>query len=633
MIEDFNDNDISEYDGDQSDFATAGTFAYGSGFGLDSSPDANARTLPGGIATYDKTVSQGEIIRYRQYVATGFDDEVCTLFGVQSPSVTNNSNYAVCLGQFSVLGERFSIAKNVKSADFDAGVTVLASTSVSYTDGWYEVEINWQADNTITATLYNPAGVVVDVISAVDGSYTSGGFGFTFWGNHGGWDNVMTWPRTDTKPVTYVGVEQGDGGASWKSPLNTVGSGYTIGETARLRIAIENTGLDITNQNFRLEFAPKLTAPTCQAVSSGSFVAVPPVASCGSSALCMATSSTVTNDDPTTDHLAVSGGPFTVGKIVANTTNQTTSFNLNQNRYTELEYALRLTSNAVNDAYCFRVTNAGTTLDSYALLPELSLAFDPILNPVSFNGGINISLTPGATTTISATSTVTDFNGVADLGAATTTFYTTAATASCTPDENTCYIASGAQCTYSDCTATSCLLTCSADFSYHTTPTDLDGGQQWYAFVEVRDQSNAVAMETSPGLDVWTMRSINVSDTINYGTVGVNSNTGTFNPTVALENFGNENIDVNVSGSDMTDGVVSVIPASQQRFSVNPFTYNSCVGCTALSPFGNDTEIDLPKPTTTTPYITDTLYWGISVPFGTASNPHSGLNTFMAIPE
>jgi hypothetical protein len=135
------------------------------------------------------------------------------------------------------------------------------------------------------------------------------------------------------------------------------------------------------------------------------------------------------------------------------------------------------------------------------------------------------------------------------------------------------------------------------------------------------------------GVEVLTLRALEVINSIGYGTLDVNEDTGTFNPNVVLNNLGNEPIDVQVAGTDMTDGVASVIPASQQRFATTTFDYAACVSCNALSVTGVTVELDLSKPTTDTPPVSDEIYWGIAVPFGTASNPHTGINTFTAIAD
>ncbi|MCA9358780.1 hypothetical protein KC926_01085, partial [Candidatus Kaiserbacteria bacterium] len=307
--------------------------------------------------------------------------------------------------------------------------------------------------------------------------------------------------------------------------------------------------------------------------------------------------------------------------------------NIDQNRYTELEYSVQLTVNAVNDAYCFRVTDAGSALDAYGSIPELTLAFDPVLSSISLNNGVDISLTPGATTTIIASTTVSDFNGYGDLAYATTTFYKTSAGAACTPDNNNCYIATSTACSFTNCSGNSCTLSCSADFQFHADPTDQDGGEEWFAFMEVSDADGAVDFGTSLAVELLTLRALDVQNAIGYGTVDVNENTGTFNPSTSLLNIGNEAIDVQIAGTDMTDGVASVIPATQQRFATTTFDYAACAVCSSLSVTGTNLEVDLSKPVVDAPPVTDSVYWGIEVPFGTASAPHTGTNYFTAISD
>ncbi len=151
-VEDFEDNDISDYEGDVSLFATGATYAFGGGYGLDASPNTSAKATDG-IGRTGGTVSQGEIIRYMQYVDTvaGSGDEACMMFAVQSTgpnppdAVTYNDNYAVCLEQFGT--DRVSLVEDVENTD--ATGTVLASSTITFATGWYEVEIDWQTDNTI----------------------------------------------------------------------------------------------------------------------------------------------------------------------------------------------------------------------------------------------------------------------------------------------------------------------------------------------------------------------------------------------------------------------------------------------------------------------------------------------------
>ncbi len=642
VADDFDDNNLAGYEGDTGLFDTGSTFAFGGGFGLDTSGFEGSKATDGIFRT-DISVNQGEIIRFMQYIDTtpgpsgGTSDEPCTLFGVQptgSPAGSNNENYGVCL---KVLGtDRVSLVKDAESTDQVGGVSILASTTdITYSTGWYEVEIDWQTDDTIDVYVYTEAGTLVATTSAVDSSYTSGGIGFTYWGFHGGWDSYVSRLRTDTKPSVYFGAEQVDGGASWAGAQDTATGGFNLGETARLRIAIENTGLAITAQQFQLQFAPKGVAPSCESVSGANYTAVPPVASCGSSGICMTTSASTTDNDVTTDHLTGIALNYTPGRIVADTNNKTSALDVDQREFTELEYAIAVNSNATDDRYCFRVTDNGTPLDSYAKIAELTLSFDPVLGAITLNGGLDIEVELATTTRVYATGTVTDLNGVADLLYATSTIYRSGVSPTCTADNNNCYIsANSPQCTFTDCGATSCTVSCYADIFFHADPTDFGtySGEDWSAFVEVEDASGGYDMESASPVELGTMRGLDVVSGINYGTVDINQNTGSFNPVTTINNIGNEAIDVNISGTDMTDGGVSTIPATQQRLSTTTFDYSSCgAACQTLTQVGVALEVDLDKPTTDTPPVDDDIYWGVEVPFGINSAPHSGVNTFTAI--
>jgi hypothetical protein len=634
--DDFEDGDIAEYSGQTSLFQVDAGSAFGGSFGLELNAANKGTRLNPGIARFDQAVAQGQTIRFMQYVdtAAGSSDEVCTLFGVQSPA-SANQNYGVCLEQFGT--DRITLAKNILSTDNFGTVTQLASSTVTYTTGWYEIEVDWLTDDSIDVRLYNPSGTLVTSVSAVDTAYSSGGYGFTSWGQNGDWDSYIARPYLASKPTVFFGVEQVDGGATYASMQNQVTSSFNLGDTARLRVAVENTGLDITAQEFTLEYAAKDVAPSCAAVSGASYATVPLAASCGGSAVCMSTSTVVANGAATGDLLDVDRNTFSVGVFVEDPSNTTNPIDVDQNFYTELEYALEVTNNATDQSYCFRVTDAGTAYDSYANIPELSLKFDPVVGAISLNQGADITLVPGTTTPVYATGTVTDFNGAADLVYATSTIYRSgvAGGAACTPDNNNCYVSNTASsCEFTACAGNSCEVQCRADIFFHADPTDFGtfDGQEWLAFIEVEDASGGYDFASAIGVEVSTLRAIDVSGAIDYGVLEVNADTGSFNASTSVLNLGNIEADLEVTGTDLTDGLSSVIPADQQKFATSTFTYSGCTGCELLSSSTPvQIDVELSKPAVDTPPVSDDVYWGIAVPFGVNSVAHQGINVFTPV--
>jgi hypothetical protein len=622
-FDDFEDNNITEYSGDTSLFQTDTAPVFGGMYALEAANKSGRTT--NGLYRTNQTVSQGQIIRWMQYVSTDNDD-ACTLFGFQSVS----NNYALCLQRFGI--DRMLFAKNIK--DNDSSGTVLSSTTVTFTTGWYEVEVDWRTDNTMRATLYNSAGAVVASTTATDSSYTSGGYGFSFWINNGSWDSFTARSRVASAPAVAVGAPQGRGGATWRAALNTAG-GSIIDEVLRLRVAVENTGLAVTNHQYRLEFANKGIAPSCGAVPSGDFITVPNQASCGSSPVCMATSTHIAHGDLTSDLLFGTKGTFTAGLVVTSPNSQSGSRDIGQRFFTELEYVLKATANA-DDDYCFRVTNNGTLLDFYQNLPELSLQFDPVFGAVSLNAGQPIILNPGTTTTIYATGTVTDFNGFADLVAASSTLYRSGVGPACVPNNNNCYQAntSAGTCAFTDCSGNTCVLSCAFDIFFHADPTDTlpYEGEEWIAYLEARDTAGVSAIGDPPsGVELLTMRALTVENSINYGSLFVGADTGTDNASTTIVNVGNIQFVLEVEGSDLSDGNLSTIPAEQQKFATSTFNYSSCTVCAQLSTSSSLFSLLLPKPSAPTPPIAEPIYWGIAVPFGTNSAPHSGTNIFTPV--
>ena len=629
----FESGSISAYSGDTSLFAADTNFNYERNYGLSNTGHQTQRATDGIFRT-DTTISQGSTIRFMRYVSTtlnaGSNDEACTLFAVQSPG-TDNDNYAVCFEQFGT--DRISLMKDV--VDTDGSGTTLATSTFSYTAGWYEVEIDWLTDDTITVRVYKDSNLEL-TLNATDGTYTSGGIGFTYWYNYGGWDIYTARPYIATTPTIRFGASQVSGGASWAAAQDTVASNFNVTDTARIRFAVENTGLPITGQEFLLEYSPRGASPSCESVDPSNYQAVPPQASCGTSPVCMQSSSNVTNANPTADLLFDTEGEFVAGEITESPTNITGALDIDQNEYTELEYVITPTSNVVDQNLCFRVTDNGGELDTYLRVATMQLRFDPVFGSVDFNGGADISLTPGTTTSVTVVGAVTDLNGYSDFDNATATIYRSGAGASCTPDNNNCYVATidDGRCEYTNCSGNSCDLSCAVDIYFHADSTDAGDyeGQEWLAYMEVEDLAAGYDFTSASGIELLTLRALDVDSLINYGSLTPDSDTGSFNPSTTITNQGNAPINVDVEGTDMTDGGDSYIPSSQQKVATSTFTYNACVTCQQISSTTPVTlDLNLSKPATSTPPVETDVYWGIAIPFTVSNTAYTGVNIFTAV--
>lgn len=90
------------------------------------------------------------------------------------------------------------------------------------------------------------------------------------------------------------------------------------------------------------------------------------------------------------------GLTFTSGKNVESPSNTASNVTIGQSQFTELEYAIQANSDAVESAYCFRLTNSGTALESYTQYALLNITYPPeppIIYSV-LSGSTNVSKLP-----------------------------------------------------------------------------------------------------------------------------------------------------------------------------------------------------------------------------------------------
>ncbi len=628
FFDDFEDNNISEYSGDTSFFDTLGTMAYEGSYGLGADAGSVESQTTDGIFQTSSTFGQGSTLRWFEYVDATKDDEPCTLFAVQSPG-TNNQNYAVCLDQYP--SEQVVLAENVSSNN-GSGST-LDSEAVTFSTGWYEVEVDWLSGGSITVVVYDSTGATFATLSASDTSYSTGGSGFSFWYQSGGWDAYIVRPYAASEPSVSFGLEQENGGATWKAAQNT-STTIDLGVSFRVRFTVENSGPQISDQTFRLQYAPKTGYGTCGSVPTGVYNDVPNVASCGVSDVCMVTSTQFVDQDPTQQLLDTTTFlPMTSGYLIESPDNETPAMTLNQNTMTEIEYAIRVTETADENAYCLRVTDGGSELDSYAKIAEVTANYFPSVDSWILNGGSHIALIEGATTTIYATGTVSDLNGYGDIVSATSTLYRSGVGFSCVPDDNNCYQIATSSCVFASCSGASCLLSCRADVQFFAEPTDSGtyAAEEWLSRISIIDSGGNSASSTSQGRDMFTLWALSLTTSaLDYGTLGVGDDTGTTNSTSTIRNTGNDEVAIEVAGSDLT-AEASTIPVGNQKYASSTFTYSGCSICQTLTGVQEPLGMTLVKPTSSSTPITGNIYWGIYVPLNTAGAAYEGLNIFYPV--
>lgn len=255
----------------------------------------------------------------------------------------------------------------------------------------------------------------------------------------------------------------------------------------------------------------------------------------------------------------------------------------------------------------------------------------PSVNTVEINNSTAITLTENTTTTVIATSTISDANGCSEISNVVADFYRSGVTAaSCDTagdaNDDSCY--PRVTCAESSCSGTSAVYTCTFSLQYHADPTDAGtfSEQNWEMTVSAFDGT-----ATSTGTDteeVNTLNALNVSASIAYGTLAASATSST--QTATVTNTGNAAIDAQISGTQMTSGGNSIATSSQQ-YGTSSVPYESLDF--ALSATPTTLELDLAKPTDASPVITDPTFWGLLVPGGTPAGTYNGTNTFTAISD
>jgi hypothetical protein len=212
----------------------------------------------------------------------------------------------------------------------------------------------------------------------------------------------------------------------------------------------------------------------------------------------------------------------------------------------------------------------------------------------------------------------------------------------CAANPNDCYQITNANCTYvpGSCEGsgdTTARYICTVSIAHHAIATDIDFGNpnfgaNWLAGMTAIDDNGLKGSGTSiSGVNLIALNALGVNENeIAYGSVRGGQNTGDYNATTTIVNFGNVPINTEVEGTSMIKSdLTDVIVESMQRFDDANFIYGDPVyTLSSTTPVTVDTEIA--KPTSSTD-VSDQIFWGIGIPGGTSSGDYAGTNTFTAV--
>ena len=277
-----------------------------------------------------------------------------------------------------------------------------------------------------------------------------------------------------------------------------------------------------------------------------------------------------------------------------------------------------------------KITITGLTLFFVLLSRSLVYASDPrpVASGVSINSGADsISLTEGVTTNVTVTATVTDNSGCADITGVTVKFYKTSTGAGATDDENNHYTVT----TPTDVIQNSCDLlvatyTATIPVWYYADPSE------WTAQVTPSDE--AVGTADTDTITIDTLKALNVTGTIAFGELALDTDTGTTDKTTTVTNTGNAVIGVAVDGYGAGNGDGKSMICEHGSILLEKEKYSKTAGIAYISKTAlTDDAAEVAGLTVaqrTGSVTTGDIYWGLGLPLNGVGGSCSGTVVFTA---
>jgi len=252
---------------------------------------------------------------------------------------------------------------NTPTISFTSGTTqTIGGTFSSAGDATKQITIG--ATIASAATLSKASGIVSVSYTTISYSAATGGATWQAYTSNGNIDgnNNSGWqfsppanPVFDQKHFRFYRDNGGLNSADFYASEDT---NYNIGinTTFRLRIETANTGEAAGNITRRLEFKE----------DSGTWTQI----TTGTNNVRISGSANFADGDATTSRLTATG-TFTAGQG-KDAGSDTSQISLTNGYYTEDEYSLILQATAAGHSYQFRISNAGTALDTYTVTPAIN---------------------------------------------------------------------------------------------------------------------------------------------------------------------------------------------------------------------------------------------------------------------
>lgn len=284
-----------------------------------------------------------------------------------------------------------------------SGLNILGtSTVLNFSNADLNLQIAGASMMTVSSTTIdnNPQAVFTGLIFATSSGIGSGnnisviGTSTSYWymqgatGNRSGeafdvdsggacgsmlWDDSVCVTTIDQTHFRWRLDDNSDTLATWSKSEDAILTGQPKNQNLRLRFGLNNTGPQAAfNARYRLQMAPKSLYASCAAVPAVNFVQL--ATTTGSNPIAVMTTSPYLVNQATTTSQMTPLGSYSIGRVVASSSNESVPIISGINQYTETEYSFAFTNQAINnETYCFRAASSSGSLNSYAQIAAVKI--------------------------------------------------------------------------------------------------------------------------------------------------------------------------------------------------------------------------------------------------------------------
>lgn len=253
------------------------------------------------------------------------------------------------------------------------------------------------------------------------------------------------------------------------------------------------------------------------------------------------------------------------------------------------------------------------------ILYTLPIAFAAIPTVGTVSVTNPISLNAGSTKEITCNATFSDADGWANVTSVNATLWDAISSTEGSVDDDNDHYTNSSCSIGTNTSTTEAPVVCTFNLQYYA------NNSTWTCKINADDGNATGSNQTNTTVN--SLLALNIPSTINFGTMSLGStSTNTTENETVVENYGNIQIDVNLSGNDMSCNIGTIPVGNIKYSSVDNTSYTSM---TALTTSAVTLDLNVSQRTSTP--STKTTYWRIQIPNTGVGGSCTNTITFTAV--